>query len=61
MYTTVFFFLFISYIRSSDDISSGYGSVDPIPGAALSRTASLTNASKTRLKAKKSEVSVFCF
>ncbi|XP_073847387.1 receptor expression enhancing protein A isoform X2 [Musca autumnalis] len=41
-------------IRSSDDISSGYSSAEPIAGG-LSRTSSMTNASKTRLKAKRSE------
>lgn len=43
-------------IRSSDDISSGYSSAEPIAGG-LSRTSSMTNASKSRLKAKRSEVS----
>ncbi|XP_075169626.1 uncharacterized protein LOC142241729 isoform X2 [Haematobia irritans] len=38
-------------IRSSDDISSGYSSAEPIAGG-LSRTSSMTNASKTRIKAK---------
>uniref|UniRef100_T1PMW2 TB2/DP1, HVA22 family protein n=1 Tax=Musca domestica TaxID=7370 RepID=T1PMW2_MUSDO len=42
-------------IRSSDDISSGYSSAEPMAGG-LSRTSSMTNASKTRLKAKRSEV-----
>ncbi|XP_046809597.1 uncharacterized protein LOC111686151 isoform X2 [Lucilia cuprina] len=42
-------------IRSSDDISSGYSSAEPISGG-LSRTSSMSNASKSRLKAKRSEV-----
>lgn len=51
----------LSYIRSTDDISSGYSSAEPIPGS-LSRTASLTNASKLRIaRAKKSEVNFFLF
>ncbi|XP_023304223.2 receptor expression-enhancing protein 4 isoform X5 [Lucilia cuprina] len=41
-------------IRSSDDISSGYSSAEPISGG-LSRTSSMSNASKSRLKAKRSE------
>lgn len=43
-------------MRSSDDISSGYSSAEPISGG-LSRTSSMTNASKTRLKTKRAEVS----
>ncbi|KAJ6647356.1 Receptor expression-enhancing protein 4 [Pseudolycoriella hygida] len=43
-----------SCIRSSEDISSGYSSAEPLPGG-LSRTASMTNASKIRLRSKKSE------
>ncbi|XP_065367185.1 receptor expression-enhancing protein 1 isoform X2 [Calliphora vicina] len=41
-------------VRSSDDISSGYSSAEPISGG-LSRTSSMSNASKSRLKAKRSE------
>ncbi|XP_037031003.1 uncharacterized protein LOC119070671 isoform X2 [Bradysia coprophila] len=40
--------------RSTEDISSGYSSAEPLPGG-LSRTASMTNASKIRLRSKKSE------
>ncbi|XP_067628203.1 uncharacterized protein ReepA isoform X5 [Eurosta solidaginis] len=36
-------------IRSSEDISSGYSSAEPL-SAGLSRTSSMTNASKARLK-----------
>ncbi|XP_053966862.1 uncharacterized protein LOC128868606 isoform X1 [Anastrepha ludens] len=42
-------------IRSSEDISSGYSSAEPV-SAGLSRTSSMTNASKTRLKAKRTEI-----
>ncbi|XP_036333843.1 receptor expression-enhancing protein 3-B isoform X2 [Rhagoletis pomonella] len=41
-------------IRSSEDISSGYSSAEPV-SAALSRTSSMTNATKTRLKARRTE------
>ncbi|XP_033254679.1 uncharacterized protein LOC108158605 isoform X3 [Drosophila miranda] len=41
-------------IRSQDDISSGYSSAEPISG--LSRTSSMTNASKGRVKSKRSEL-----
>ncbi|XP_068145537.1 uncharacterized protein ReepA isoform X2 [Drosophila tropicalis] len=40
-------------IRSQDDISSGYSSAEPLSG--LSRTSSMTNASKARLKSKRNE------
>ncbi|XP_026841361.1 uncharacterized protein LOC6603164 isoform X4 [Drosophila persimilis] len=40
-------------IRSQDDISSGYSSAEPISG--LSRTSSMTNASKGRVKSKRNE------
>ncbi|XP_055694521.1 uncharacterized protein LOC129796525 isoform X2 [Lutzomyia longipalpis] len=45
-----------NYIRSSEDISSGYSSAEPMP-VALSRTASLSHASRgaTRLRSKRSE------
>lgn len=52
----VFFFnLDFSYIRSSDDISSGYSSAEP----GLSRTASMSNtaAVRPRVKSKTREVS----
>ncbi|XP_029406304.1 receptor expression-enhancing protein 1 isoform X4 [Bactrocera dorsalis] len=39
-------------IRSSEDISSGYSSAEPV-SVGLSRTSSMTNASKTRLKARR--------
>ncbi|XP_012154847.1 uncharacterized protein LOC101453424 isoform X3 [Ceratitis capitata] len=42
-------------IRSSEDISSGYSSAEPV-SVGLSRTSSMTNASKTRLKAKRTEM-----
>ncbi|XP_043070865.1 uncharacterized protein LOC6559206 isoform X3 [Drosophila grimshawi] len=46
-------------IRSTDDISSGYSSAEPISvpvgGSGLSRTSSMTNASKARAKSKRSE------
>ncbi|XP_034652580.1 uncharacterized protein LOC117891292 isoform X5 [Drosophila subobscura] len=41
-------------IRSQDDISSGYSSAEPISG--LSRTSSMTNASKGRVKSKRNEL-----
>ncbi|XP_017038452.1 uncharacterized protein T19C3.4 isoform X3 [Drosophila kikkawai] len=40
-------------IRSQDDISSGYSSAEPVSG--LSRTSSMTNASKGRVKSKRNE------
>nr|NP_001097426.1 receptor expression enhancing protein A, isoform L [Drosophila melanogaster]AAG22198.3 receptor expression enhancing protein A, isoform L [Drosophila melanogaster] len=40
-------------IRSQDDISSGYSSAEPVSG--LSRTSSMTNASKARAKSKRNE------
>ncbi|XP_016947387.1 uncharacterized protein LOC108022782 isoform X3 [Drosophila biarmipes] len=40
-------------IRSQDDISSGYSSAEPVSG--LSRTSSMTNASKGRAKSKRNE------
>ncbi|XP_055706978.1 uncharacterized protein LOC129804027 isoform X3 [Phlebotomus papatasi] len=45
-----------NYIRSSEDISSGYSSAEPMP-VALSRTASLSHATRgaTRLRSKRSE------
>jgi hypothetical protein len=43
-----------SNIRSSEDISSGYSSAEPI-STGLSRTASLTNATRSRIRIKKSE------
>lgn len=49
-----------SYIRSSEDISSGYSSAEPMP-ISLSRTTSLTNTAAIKLKAKRSEVSVTKF
>ncbi|XP_017866883.1 PREDICTED: uncharacterized protein LOC108616296 isoform X3 [Drosophila arizonae] len=45
-------------IRSTDDISSGYSSAEPINaplGVGLSRTSSMTNASKARVKSKRNE------
>lgn len=45
------------YIRSSEDISSGYSSTEPV-SMALSRTSSLTNSTKHRPKAKRTEVSL---
>ncbi|XP_017839049.1 receptor expression-enhancing protein 2 isoform X5 [Drosophila busckii] len=48
-------------IRSTDDISSGYSSAEPVSaplgnvGVGLSRTSSMTNASKARVKSKRSE------
>lgn len=57
------FRIYFSYnIRSQDDISSGYSSAEPVSG--LSRTSSMTNASKARAKSKRNEVgiiSVFLF
>ncbi|KAM7343255.1 receptor expression enhancing protein A isoform 2-T4 [Cochliomyia hominivorax] len=47
-------------VRSSDDISSGYSSAEPISGS-LSRTSSMTNASKSRLKVKRSEVEHYAY
>uniref|UniRef100_D3TLX0 Receptor expression-enhancing protein n=1 Tax=Glossina morsitans morsitans TaxID=37546 RepID=D3TLX0_GLOMM len=41
-------------IRSSDDISSGYSSTEPV-SANLSRTSSMTNASRPRPRPKRSE------
>ncbi|KAH8348409.1 hypothetical protein KR084_007151 [Drosophila pseudotakahashii] len=41
-------------IRSQDDISSGYSSAEPVSG--LSRTSSMTNASKGRAKSKRNEL-----
>ncbi|KAH8400742.1 hypothetical protein KR009_000712 [Drosophila setifemur] len=41
-------------IRSQDDISSGYSSAEPMSG--LSRTSSMTNASKARAKSKRNEL-----
>ncbi|XP_026836764.1 uncharacterized protein LOC6547356 isoform X4 [Drosophila erecta] len=41
-------------IRSQDDISSGYSSAEPVSG--LSRTSSMTNASKGRVKSKRNEL-----
>lgn len=61
MFQHVFVFYFFidfvtSYIRSSEDISSGYSSTEPAT-MALSRTSSLTNGTtRYRPKAKKSEV-----
>lgn len=46
-------------IRSTDDISSGYSSAEPVSaplGSGLSRTSSMTNASKARAKSKRNEV-----
>ncbi|XP_059607683.1 uncharacterized protein LOC132255604 [Phlebotomus argentipes] len=45
-----------NYIRSSEDISSGYSSAEPMP-IALSRTASLSHATRgaSRLRSKRSE------
>ncbi|XP_058170548.1 uncharacterized protein LOC131285709 [Anopheles ziemanni] len=40
-----------NYIRSSDDISSGYSSAEP----GLSRTASMSNTARPRLKSKTRE------
>lgn len=49
-----------SYIRSSEDISSGYStqysSAEPV-SMALSRTSSLTNATRCKSKTKRTEVS----
>lgn len=56
----ILFHHFHSYIRSSEDISSGYSSADPMP-IALSRTTSLTNTASIKLKAKRSEVSANTF
>ncbi|XP_023171249.2 uncharacterized protein LOC111599732 isoform X2 [Drosophila hydei] len=45
-------------IRSTDDISSGYSSAEPVSaplGTGLSRTSSMTNASKARVKSKRNE------
>ncbi|KAH8297021.1 hypothetical protein KR044_003647 [Drosophila immigrans] len=45
-------------IRSTDDISSGYSSAEPVSvpmGSGLSRTSSMTNASKARVKSKRNE------
>ncbi|KAH8405130.1 hypothetical protein KR222_004192, partial [Zaprionus bogoriensis] len=45
-------------IRSTDDISSGYSSAEPVSaplGSGLSRTSSMTNASKARAKSKRNE------
>lgn len=50
-------FSLCSYIRSSDDISSGYSSTEPV-SMALSRTSSLTNATRYRPKTRRTEVSV---
>uniref|UniRef100_A0A1B0A1H0 Receptor expression-enhancing protein n=1 Tax=Glossina pallidipes TaxID=7398 RepID=A0A1B0A1H0_GLOPL len=44
-------------IRSSDDISSGYSSTEPV-SANLSRTSSMTNASRPRPRPKRSEATV---
>lgn len=55
-----FFLCFCSYIRSSEDISSGYSSAEPMP-IALSRATSLTNTAAIKLKAKRSEVSAIKF
>lgn len=50
-----------SYIRSSEDISSsGYSSAEPM-SVGLSRTASMTNATRARIKARKPEVRFFYF
>lgn len=52
--------LFFSYVRSSEDISSsGYSSAEPM-SVGLSRTASMTNATRARIKARKPEVRFFC-
>lgn len=45
-----------SYVRSSEDISSGYSSAEPMP-IALNRTTSLTNTAAIKIKAKRNEVS----
>ncbi|XP_030554501.1 uncharacterized protein LOC115758113 isoform X2 [Drosophila novamexicana] len=45
-------------IRSTDDISSGYSSAEPVSAplaSGLSRTSSMTNASKGRVKSKRNE------
>ncbi|KAH8405639.1 hypothetical protein KR215_004962 [Drosophila sulfurigaster] len=45
-------------IRSTDDISSGYSSAEPVSvpmSSGLSRTSSMTNASKARVKSKRNE------
>ncbi|CAD7089160.1 unnamed protein product [Hermetia illucens] len=47
-----------NYMRSSDDISSGYSSAEPV-STGLSRTASLTNATRPRFKAKRAEDDVY--
>ncbi|KAL5289110.1 REEP2.2 family protein [Megaselia abdita] len=39
-------------VRSSEDISSGYSSAEPVSGA-LSRTSSMTGATRARTKAKR--------
>lgn len=44
-----FRYFYCSYIRSTEDISSGYSSAEPV-SVALSRTASLTNATKAKTK-----------
>lgn len=44
-----------NYIRSSEDISSGYSSAEPL-STGLSRTASLTNTRARSVRGKKSEV-----
>ncbi|GAB0099598.1 Receptor expression-enhancing protein [Sergentomyia squamirostris] len=46
-----------NYIRSNEDISSGYSSAEPMP-VALSRTASLSHATRgaTRLRSKRPDV-----
>lgn len=55
-------FSIFSYIRSSEDISSGYStqysSAEPV-SMALSRTSSLTNATRNRQKTKRTEVSLY--
>ncbi|XP_055327106.1 receptor expression-enhancing protein 2 isoform X3 [Sitodiplosis mosellana] len=42
------------YIRSSEDVSSGYSSTEPV-SMALSRTSSLTNPTRLRPKTKRTE------
>lgn len=58
-----FFFILIkkssSYIRSSEDISSGYSSTEA-NSMALSRTASLSNGTRYRPKTRRNEVSFEC-
>lgn len=51
---------YFSYnVRSSEDISSGYSSAEPV-SVALSRTTSMTGATRARTKSRRAaEVSIF--